>query len=137
MTLELIISDKPYSIPLTVDELSVVALYQVELTIPLAHISAQYAEEDLILEIHKEAQRTYVTLYLGKDCNNILIRCIDCDLSICMGKFVYRCMSPRVQKHIVDMIRHEPNQGTWCYGENITLNDCEEMLQIELQILDK
>ena len=137
MTLELIISDKPYTVPLTVDELSLVGLYQVELTIPLAHISAQYAEEDLILEIHKEAQRTFVTLYLGKDCNNILVRCIDCDLGICMGKFVCRCVSPRVQKHIVNMIEHEPNQGTWCYGENITLDDCKEMLQIELQILDK
>ena len=137
MTLELIISDKPYTVPLTADELSLVGLYQVELTIPLAHISAQYAEEDLILEIHKEAQRTFVTLYLGKDCNNILVRCIDCDLGICMGKFVCRCISPRVQKHIISMIEHEPNQGTWCYGENITLDDCKEMLQIELQILDK
>lgn len=118
-----------FSTPLSDMELAFIAQYKHDIVMPLFEINELYNEAELFIELYKQGNKCFVTLHLGNDCNNILLRCIDYDMGTALGKFIYRCLSPKVQKHIVSMIRHEPNQGTWCYGLSVTLDDCIEMLQ--------
>ena len=86
-----------FSTPLSDMELAFIAQYKHDIVMPLFEINELYNEAELFIELYKQGNKCFVTLHLGNDCNNILLRCIDYDMGTALGKFIYRCLSPKVQ----------------------------------------